>query len=423
MAYKFIFNGTLIDGTGQPALKNAAVLIKDNKIEAVGLQSEIKVPDSDTEKIDALGGFILPGLIDTHVHMIMEIKDIRESLATPFAYKYYEAIEYMKRTLNAGITTVRDAGFTDLGVKMAVEKGLVAGPRMQLSINPLTITGGHGDNWMRSGIDITSKSYPGMPSGVCDGPEQVRQRVREMLRAGAEVIKVHATGGVLSPTDHPEFTQYSQEELAIMVEEATFRRGIKVMAHAQGAEGIKNAVRAGIHSIEHGIFLDDEAIELMVQHGTYLVPTLLAPVAVVEASKENDNMPEYAVQKALDVVDIHKESIAKAYKAGVKIAMGTDAGVMAHGTNLRELGLMCDIGMSPMEAILATTKVAAECLGWEDKIGTLEAGKLADLIISNTNPLEDIRALENVNTIVAVIKDGKIEKDLLSATKAKTAQV
>ncbi|MDN7243401.1 amidohydrolase family protein [Planococcus sp. N028] len=419
MGYQLIKNGILIDGTGQEALKNAAVLLKDNRIEAVGALADIKSPNEEVKVIDAQGGFILPGLFDTHVHMTMEIKDIREALNTPFALKYYEAIGYMKRTIDAGITSVRDAGFTDFGVKQAVEKGLVTGPRMQLSINPLTITGGHGDSWMRSGVDITNRSYPGMPSGIADGPEQVRQRVREMLRAGAEVIKVHATGGVMSPTDHPEFTQYSQEELAIMVEEAAFRRGIKVMAHAQGAAGIKNAVRAGIHSIEHGIYLDDEAIELMLEHGTYLVPTLLAPISVVEASKINEKMPQYAVEKALEIVEAHKESVAKAYKAGVRIAMGTDAGVMAHGTNLRELGLLCEIGMSPMEAIMAATKVAAECMGWEKDLGTLEAGKLADLIIVKTNPLESIRSLENTQNIVVVIKDGKIEKDLLTVDKAK----
>ncbi|MGK7379593.1 amidohydrolase family protein [Planococcus sp. 1R117A] len=413
MAYKLIKNGHLIDGTGNPIFHEAAILLNGNRIEAVGKLSEMKIPEEGVEELDAQGGYILPGLIDAHVHIAMQIKDIRETLNTPFALKFYEAIGYMKSTLNAGVTTVRDAGFADFGIKQAVEKRLVAGPRMQLSITPLTITGGHGDSWMRSGLDITAKSYPGMPEGICDGPEQVRQRVREMLRAGAEVIKVHATGGVMSPTDHPEFTQYSQEELSIIVEEATFRRGIKVMAHAQGAEGIKNAVRAGIHSIEHGIFLDDEAIQLMLEKGTYLVPTLLAPVSVVEASKMNESMPDYAVKKAAEIVEVHKESIAKAHQAGVKIAMGTDAGVMAHGTNLRELGLMCEIGMSPMEAIVATTKVAAECLGWDEQIGTVEAGKLADIIIAKNNPLEDIRSLENTDNIVAVIKDGFIEKNLI----------
>ncbi|QHT45410.1 amidohydrolase family protein [Bacillus sp. SB49] len=413
MSYKLIKNGTLLDGTGAEPIPDAVVLINGTKIEAVG--SDIHLPeDIEVEVIDADQGYILPGLIDTHVHMVMELKDIGESLNEPFTLKFYQAIHYMKRTLDAGVTTIRDAGFTDVGVKTAVEQGLVAGPRMQVSINPLTITGGHGDSWRHSGIDATPKSYPGLPSGICDGPEQVRKKVREMLRAGADVIKVHATGGVMSPTDHPEFTQFSEEELAIIVQEATYRKGVKVMAHAQGAEGIKNAVKAGIHSIEHGIFLDDEAIELMLENGTYLVPTLLAPVSVLEASEQNDDMPDFAVQKAKEVIDIHKESIAKAYQAGVKIAMGTDAGVMAHGTNLRELGLMCDIGMTPMEAITASTKVAAECMGWDDKLGTIETGKLADLIITKHNPLEDIRSLEDPDAIVTVMKDGVIEKNLLS---------
>lgn len=184
-----------------------------------------------------------------------------------------------------------------------------------------------------------------------------------------------------------------------MVEEATFRKGVKVMAHAQGAEGIKNAVRAGIHSIEHGIYIDDEALELMLEHGTYLVPTLLAPLAVLEAAETSNTMAPYAIEKSKEVIDIHKESIKKAYEAGVKIAMGTDAGVFPHGINLRELGLMCEIGMSPMEAIVASTKTAAECMGWGEKVGTIEAGKWADLILLNSNPLEDIEVVENHETL------------------------
>ncbi|MBM7583609.1 imidazolonepropionase-like amidohydrolase [Bacillus pakistanensis] len=423
MTYKLIKNANLIDGTGKEIVANAGVLIQNNLIVAAGEMNDIKIPNQYVEMIDAQNGYILPGLFDTHVHMMLEIKDIRETLVSPFSLKFYQSVEYMKRTINAGITSVRDAGFTDLGVKQAVEKGLISGPRMQFSVNPLTITGGHGDSWMHSGLDITSKSYPGMPFGVCDGPEQVRQKVREMLRAGADIIKVHATGGVMSPTDHPEFTQFSQEELSVIVQEAAYRRGIKVMAHAQGAEGIKNAVRAGIHSIEHGIFLDEEAIELMLMKGTYLVPTLLASVSVLEASKVNENMPDYAVSKAREVVDIHRESISKAHKAGVKIAMGTDAGVMPHGTNLRELGLMCDIGMSPMEAIVSTTKVAAECMCWEDTLGTIEKGKIADFIITKTNPLEDIRSLEDSDNIVVVAKAGEIKKDLRVGRKQMIAHI
>src|SRR5262249_2282404 len=268
--------------------------------------------------------------------------------------------------------------------------------------------------WMRSGTDLSlflSQGYPGRPNGRCDGPEEVRKKVREVLRAGAEVVKICSTGGVLSPTDHLEFTQFAPEELAIIVQEAAYRRGIKVMAHAQGSEGIKNAVRAGIHSIEHGIYLDDEAIGLMLDHGTFLVPTLVAPLGVLEQAEGSGAMPEWGVRKAREVVDVHRESIARAYRAGVKIAMGTDAAVVPHGTNLRELGLMCDIGMSPMEALVATTKVAAECLGWEDRVGTLEVGKLADVVISKTDPLADVRSLASVENILLVMKDGQIVKD------------
>lgn len=417
MAYTFIKNGTLIDGNGGQPVVDAAVLLNGNKIEAVGKASEVVAP-SDATVVDAQGGYILPGFIDTHVHLMMEVGRVEESLTTPFSYRFFKSTQFMKRTVEAGVTTVRDAGFTDAGVKKAVEDKIVLGPRMQISITPLTTTGGHGDQWMLSGIDITNHGYPGVPDGICDGEEQVRQRAREVLRAGADIIKVHATGGVLSPTDHPEFTQFSQEELEVIVQEAKFRRGLKVMAHAQGAEGIKNAIRAGIHSIEHGIFIDDEAIELMLKNGTYLVPTLLAPVAVLEAAERDGSMPKYGVEKCREVIEFHKQSIEKAYRAGVKIAMGTDAGVMAHGTNLRELGLMCDIGMSPMESIVATTKTAAECMGWEDKVGTVEAGKLADIVISKTDPLADIRSLENTNNIVAVFKDGELVKDALKTVVA-----
>lgn len=411
MTHILIRNGTLIDGTGKPPQPEAAVLIENNRIKAVHPARSIPLPDGEIHTIDAQGGTILPGLIDTHVHLTLEGVNIARDMVMPFSMRFFSAVGYCRRTLEAGLTSVRDAGGADAGLREAINAGLIAGPRLQISISVLTITGGHGDGWMLSGNSFALfPSYPGMPDGRCDGVDAVRLKVREVLRAGADVIKVCSTGGVLSPTDHPEFTQFSPEELEVIVREAAYRRGIKVMAHAQGAEGIKNAVRAGIHSIEHGIFLDDEAIDLMLAHGTYLVPTLLAPVAVLEAG-EKGGMPEYGIRKAREVIEIHSESINRAYKAGVKIAMGTDAGVMAHGTNLRELGLMHNIGMSPMESIVATTKIAAECLGWEDRVGTVEPGKLADLIICRTNPLDDLRSLENPDNIVLVMKDGHAVKD------------
>ncbi len=412
MTHTYIHNGTLIDGTGGTPISNGAMLIENNQIKAVGPANSVTNPPEAT-CLDAQDGFIMPGFIDTHVHFMLEGVDMMGMVTTPFSLNFFKAADRMRRTIEAGITSVRDAGGTDAGTKQAVEQGLVPGPRMQISITVLTTTGGHVDFWLPSGVVMDLfKEHPGRPDGICDGVDEVRKKVREVLRAGAEVIKVCSSGGVLSPTDHPDFTQFSPEELAVMVQEGAYRQGIKVMAHAQGREGIKNAVRAGIHSIEHGIFLDDEAIDLMLEHETNLVPTLLAPLAVVESVETTNSMPEWGIRKARETLEVHAESIAKAYQKGVRIAMGTDAGVMPHGTNLRELGLMCNIGMSPMEAIVATSKTAAECLGWQDKVGTLAVGKLADVVISKTDPLKDIRSLENVNNIVLVMKDGQVVKDI-----------
>ena len=411
MTTTLLRNGTVIDGTGAEPVADGGVLLRDGRIAAVGRLADLSVPDG-TEEIDVRGGTILPGLIDTHVHMMVQGMNTDEHLTRPFSYNFYRAIGFLRNTLECGITSVRDAGGTDVGVKQAVEDGIIVGPRMQISTAVLGITGGHGDSWHLSGITVPLwAEYPGMPDGIADGVEGVRKKVREVLRAGAEVVKVCSTGGVLSPTDHPEFTQYSIEELEVIVQEAHFRRGIRVMAHAQGSEGIKNAIRAGIHSIEHAMFVDDEVIELALANGTFFVPTLLAPLSVIEQAASTGAMPEYGLRKARETIDIHRESIAKAYRAGVRIAMGTDAGVMPHGTNLRELGLMADVGMTPMDVIVATTKVAAECMGWEDRVGTLEVGKLADITVTSVDPLTRIHDLADVNTIALVLKGGEIAID------------
>jgi imidazolonepropionase-like amidohydrolase len=411
MSYTLLHNGTLIDGNGGAALKDAAVLIEDNRIREVGSEASITLPDQAVTRIDARGGFILPGMIDAHVHMMFEGIDLEGIMTTPFSYQFYEAIDGFRRTIEAGVTTVRDAGGADLGVKQAIERNLIAGPRMQISICMLSITGGHGDGWLPSGADMMwFASYPGRPGIICDGVEGVRQKVREVLRAGADVIKICATGGVSSPNDHPFDVQFSPAELEAFVQEAEFRRGTKVMAHAQGAQGINSALRAGVHSIEHGTLIDEEGIELMLERGAYLVPTLL--VGAYSRENPSPSRPKWIERKGPELLAARKDNIQKAHEAGVKIAMGTDCGVCPHGLNLRELALMCEIGMSPMESIMAATKVAAECLGWDDQIGTIDAGKLADIIVCKTDPLADISSLAVPENISLVIKDGQIMKQL-----------
>lgn len=410
MAFTLIRNGTLIDGNGAEPVPDAAVLVENSHIQAAGPAARIPQPP-DAAIIDARGGFILPGFIDCHVHLMVQGVNIARDMAAPFSIRFYNSVVHMRRTVEAGVTTVRDAGGADMGTRMAVESGLVPGPRIQLSIAPLTVTGGQGDGWMRSGREFgLFVSYPGVPDGRADGVDAVRHKVREVLRAGADVVKIFTTGGVLSPTSHPSYTQFSPEELDVIVKEAAWHGGKRVMSHAQGTGGVKSAVRAGVQSIEHAVWLDDEVIDLMVKNGTFVVPTLLAPFSINETG-ERDGMPEYAMQKNKQTVAAHRDSICRAHRAGVKIAMGTDAGVMAHGTNLRELGLMVEIGMTPMEAIVATTKVAAECLGWQDRIGTVEAGKFADLVIAATDPLQNIRSLAQPDNIALVMLDGKIVKD------------
>ena len=413
MAYTMIHNGTVIDGTGAAAIPAGAVLLEDNTIRQVGRKQAIRLPDADITMIDARGGTILPGMIDTHVHMMLKGANLMQMALAPFSLMFYEVISHLEQTINCGITSVRDAGGTDLGVKTAVDRGLIVGPRMQLSITMLSITGGHGDGWTPSGIELPLfREYPGMPRNICDGVDGVRQKVREVLRAGAGVVKLCSTGGAVSPTDHPLNVQFSIPELEAAVEEAFFHQNTKVMAHAHHPLGIKNAIRAGIHSIEHGLYLDDEAIELMLARGTYLVPTLMAIVGGLEYAAQANSLPEFALEKARGEQENHAESISKAVKAGVKIAMGTDAGVFPHGWNLRECELMCQVGMDPMASILATTRDAAELLGWQDQVGTLEPSKLADLIVCSEDPLANVKALGEPDNITLVMKDGQILKQL-----------
>ncbi|UXU83619.1 amidohydrolase family protein [Mammaliicoccus sciuri] len=402
-----IKNINLIDGTGKDIQLGVDIKVENHVI------SEIGTHLNGDNIIEGNGQYLLPGMIDSHVHVMLEMEPLERRLATPFSYNFYKAIDHLKRTVDAGVTTVRDALGADLGLKEAVNDGLILGPRLQISVNALTITGGHGDSYTKSGIQlpILQDGYPGLPSGICDGVNEVRKKAREMLRAGADVLKVHATGGVTSATDHPDYTQFSLEELKVIVEEAQFRNNRKVMAHAQGLQGVKQCIEAGIHSIEHGIYLDDEAVQLMKEKEMYLVPTLLAPLSVIEFAEEL-GMSENSIKKSKQVMQDHIDSFKKAHQAGVKIAMGTDAGVFKHGTNLRELELMVEHGMSEMEAIVSSTKTAAECLGYDEDLGTIEVGKKADFILLDKNPLEDIKVLRDSNNIKVVSIDGQIVKDI-----------
>jgi imidazolonepropionase-like amidohydrolase len=375
MTRTLLTGATVIDGTGAPAAP-ADVVIEDGRISGVGAGL-----DGD-ESVDLTGSWLLPGMIDCHVHVMTSSINRLFRLDTPYSLNFYLAAQNLNRTLLGGVTSVRDASGADRGVKEAVSRGLITGPRMKISVAALSQTGGHGDPHFACGLEMYLE-HPGKPVGICDGRENVLRKTREMIRAGADVIKICTTGGVLSRYDDPKASQFLPEEVAVVVAEA-HAAGITVMAHAQGTNGIKNALRAGVESIEHGIYLDDECIDMMLNQGTFLVPTLIAPVGVLEAP---DGVSEDSLRKCRDVMEAHRDSIGRAAAAGVKIAMGTDSGVVPHGRNLEELWHMTGVGMTPMEAIEASTRVAAENLRVAATRGTIEPGKEADLTALSADPL------------------------------------
>jgi imidazolonepropionase-like amidohydrolase len=391
--------GQVFDGTGAPPA-SADVLVEGGRILEVGIGL-----DGD-EAVDCAGAVLLPGLFDCHVHVAFSgTVGIGERVQKPFSYQFFEAAQNLRRTIDLGITTVRDAGGADLGIKRAVQDGLIAGPRMQISVAAISQTGGHGDGWMPSGHCLPLfVEHPGRPASIADGLEEVRKVSRQLLRAGAEVLKVCATGGVLSPADDPRHSQFTEDELRVIVTEAAMQ-GKPVMAHAQGTEGIKNALRAGVRSIEHGIYLDDEAIDLMLANDAWLVPTLIAPVAVLRQIEAGADLPEYVVRKVNEVAVAHADSMRRAVAAGVRIAMGTDSGVGAHGTNLEELPLMQATGMTPAQVLAATTSRAADLLGLGDTLGRLAPGYRADLVVVDGDPLTRLAELPKL--VREVWQDGR----------------
>ncbi len=396
-----ITNGVIIDGRGGDPLMGT-ILIEGERITALGRQDQVTVP-RDATVVDAMGGSILPGLIDSHVHFLLEYPDIMRGLITQPSLRLLQAI--------------RNAGGSPAGLKIAVERGIVAGPRMQIAVSMITQTGGHGDGFYPCCVDLGffGMRFYDVPSGVADGVDEVRKVAREILRAGADWIKLATTGGVLSTSDAPTSSQLTVEEIATAVYEAAAQEK-RCMAHAQGSQGIKNALLGGVASIEHGVYLNDELIDLMLEKDIYLVPTLVAPLAVVEFAREHpDILPPMMAAKAKGVIEAHQKSFRRAVEAGVKVAMGTDSGVGRHGENGRELQLMVENGMTPMQAIVASTANAAQLLHLDGMVGTLEEGKVADVIVVDGEVSSDIRRIADPANVKLVLKGGRAAKNTLEA--------
>jgi len=400
--------GTLIDGTGAAPVKNAVVLVQGDRITAVG--TNVQVPAGATV-IDLSGATLLPGFIDGHVHLVGHIigdgdwqhQDLVESASQ----RALLGAAHAQQTLEAGFTTVRNVGadaFTDVALRNAIAAGWVPGPRIIAAGSSFGINGGHCDGSAGFPPDV-SLSRGTIETGAADGVEEVREAVRYNVKHGADVIKICATGGVLSPTDSVGVQQYTEEEMRAVVEAARMTER-RVAAHAHGLDGIKAAVRAGVTSIEHGSILDDEAVRMMKERGTYLVPTLMAGESVERLARAN-RLPPAIAAKALAIAPRMRDSFRRALTGGVKIALGTDAGVFAHGTNGHEFNLMVQFGMSPMQAIVAGTSTSATLLGLEREIGTIAVGKRADLVAVQGNPLDNIQILESVSF---VMKDGRVFK-------------
>jgi len=406
--------GTLIDGNGGDPLRNATIVIDDGAITAVNADGGI--PTGATV-IDASGLTVMPGMIDCHVHLTSSPpKTLEQRMATPFSLSVAEALTNAHTTLAAGFTSVRDAGGTPRGVKLALERGLFPGPRLRIAVGAIGQTGGHGDATMANGLRLRVPNAE-LPDNLVDGPEGARKTTREMLRAGADQIKIMTSGGVLSPNDEPGATGMTREEIAAVVYEAHAAHKT-VMSHAQATQGILNAVLEGVESIEHGIYLDEQVVSEMKARGTFLVATLVAPVWVLRLAERNPgSMPAYGVRKSKEVLSAHQASFRYAVEQGVKIAMGTDMGVGPHGPNAEELQLMVQNGMTPMQAIVATTKTAAECARFDKLAGTIEPGKRADIIAFDGDPLADISVVADQDKLVFVMQDGKVHKDVRDVGK------
>ncbi|HHY34274.1 MAG TPA: amidohydrolase family protein [Firmicutes bacterium] len=404
---KIIKCGTLIDGTGRPPVRAAVIVVSGNTIEDVRELATAELP-AEAELIDLSGFYVCPGLIDAHLHTSFngepDYWDI--VLKQNTAYRTLVSLRNVNADLAAGFTTIRCLGekdHLDIDLRNAIRNGIVQGPRVVAAGQNITVTGGHAD--VSLAMDIVCPQ--GLGGVIVDGPDEVRKAVRQQVKAGADLVKLLVTGGVMSEASVPGVQHMSYEEISAAVEEA-HRLGRRVAAHAQGTRGIKEAVKAGVDSIEHGHFLDQEAVDMMAEKGVYYVPTFAASYWMT-VGEIAERIPPYAARKAKVAAEAHARSFEMARKAGVKIVCGTDAGSPGnrHGSNAVELELLVEHGMSPMEAIMSATKVAAECLGVDSLVGTIERGKLADIVAVKKNPLEDISAFRDV---LLVMKDGQVVK-------------
>lgn len=379
------------------------VLIEDKVIKEIS-SSKIKADNV----IDGEDNYLMAGFIDCHTHIFAKGFHKEENMANPLGLHFYNAVPHSLQTINAGVTTIRDCGSADLSFKLAQQKKLFTAPKVHLSITPLVMTGGHFDLLLPSGWDMEI-IYPGFPKGRCDGVEEVLKKTREVRRAGADFIKVMASGGVLTTNTSPEFAQFNKKELKTIVNEAK-ATNMKVSAHCHSLKGMNNCIDAGFSSIEHGTFIDRKTSKKMVEKDVSLVATLLVHQFLVENGfPQWDSYAAEKTAKLKEIVKVHKENVSAAYEEGVNILMGTDSGVIPHGRNLEELVHLTDIGMSADEAIAAGTIKAAEFLGF-DNLGLVRKNYVADLILVNSNPMDDVSVLSNNDNILNVMQDGLFVK-------------
>lgn len=402
----YIWCGTLIDGISNEPKKNMTIVVEKNKIIAV--EAGFSKASSSDKTIDFKTKTVTPGWIDMHVHFEGETKKggVADKFTLNPADVAFESLKYANVTLMAGFTTVRDLGGSGVNISLrnAINKGLVIGPRIFTAGKSIATTGGHADP--TNGYRKDLMGNPGPNEGVINGPEDAYQAVRQRYKEGSDVIKITATGGVLSQAKDGANAQFTEEEVKAIVAAAK-DYGFNVAAHAHGAEGMKRAIRGGVSSIEHGTFMDDEAMELMKKYGTWLVPTIIAGKSTADSARIPGYYTDIVTPKALSTGPQIQATFSKAYKAGVKIAFGTDAGVFQHGKNWMEFGYMIEAGMPAMEAIKAATINAAELLGQKDKLGSIEVGKTADIVAVDGDPLKDAGVFGKV---IFVMKDGTIYK-------------